>query len=457
MTRRTAAVVLLGYASQFLLGQAQSHPPWDIVFVVDNSRSLRFTHAASPLSGALPAFAARLPLNSTVGLLVFAKNPNVVLERQSAAAAPFQSALRAALASLNYKNSRSDFAEALERAIYELREPTGRNGPGAVILVTSGVLNLGNASLSAQKTRWVRDGLAQEAARRQIPVFSILAGPSADFQLFQELSRVTAGEYYRASSPAQLTSALTAIAQRLTAVDRPDHPAPPIRLASERSPGILDRRSLAAAAVAAVLLFLTIALTRKYLRRSTAPERNAAHPVSEDPPPSLSTLREQAGTVSKTLCDAADSLARANDAVPQFRKALDSYALSTFKRLRDANECCLTLARECISLLDHLDITIDRAQAVNEPVQSLVGVRQRLLGLLEAARIEEIPVKPGDLFDGSVQVSVEAVAGPGPEGVVAEVSRKGYSMRIDGADVLIRAAEVVVSAKQAQLRSEGLA
>lgn len=76
-----------------------------------------------------------------------------------------------------------------------------------------------------------------------------------------------------------------------------------------------------------------------------------------------------------------------------------------------------------------------------------------LYSLLETANIEEIPVNAGDTFDGAVQVPESVVRGSGPEGVVLEVLRKGYAMKVGGRDnVMLRPAEVTVSARQAAVK-----
>jgi len=147
-------------------------------------------------------------------------------------------------------------------------------------------------------------------------------------------------------------------------------------------------------------------------------------------------------------------LTKANSKVSELQRAVDRYALSSFRVLQDADEQCFILARECILLLDHLDIMIQRARERGEPINSLSDARRRLCSLLETARIDEIPVNAGDAFDGAKHIATSAVGASGPEGVVVEVSRRGYAMKVSGrSDVLVRAAEVTVSARHAEVKS----
>ena len=145
-----------------------------------------------------------------------------------------------------------------------------------------------------------------------------------------------------------------------------------------------------------------------------------------------------------------DLFAQAGSRVNQFQTAVERYALSNYKVLQEAEEQCFALARECILLLDHLDIMIKRAEQQGEPVNSLRDARRRLCSLLETAQIEEIPVYAGDIFDGALHIPASVVGESGPDGVVVEVSRKGYAMKVSGkGDVLVRAAEVTVSTRRA--------
>ena len=164
-------------------------------------------------------------------------------------------------------------------------------------------------------------------------------------------------------------------------------------------------------------------------------------------------VREQGTEVSRELANTTDLLTQTNSRVNQFQTAVERYALSNYQALQEAEEQCVTIARECILLLDHLDIMIQRAEQKGEPVNSLRAARSRLCTLLERAQIEEIPVNAGEVFDSAVQVATSAVGSSSPEGVVVEVSRKGYAMKVRGrSDVILRAAEVTVSARQAEVQ-----
>jgi molecular chaperone GrpE (heat shock protein) len=124
--------------------------------------------------------------------------------------------------------------------------------------------------------------------------------------------------------------------------------------------------------------------------------------------------------------------------------------LSSYKEVQDVHQQCFTIARECLLLLDHIEIMTQQAEQKGEPVTALIEAKQRLCSLLEAAQIEEIPVNTGDEFDGAIHVPTSMVGSSGPDGRVVEVSRKGYAMKVTGRnDIILRAPEVAVSTTQA--------
>jgi molecular chaperone GrpE (heat shock protein) len=157
--------------------------------------------------------------------------------------------------------------------------------------------------------------------------------------------------------------------------------------------------------------------------------------------------------VSRELVNAAEALTRTDSTVNQLQAAVERYASSNHNAVQEVEEQCLSLGLECILLLDHLDIMIDRAEEKSQQADSLRSARSRLFNLLEGAKIEEIPVKAGDAFDSAIQVATSTVAGSSREGLVVAVSRKGYEMKVRGRDVILRPAEVTVTSMHAEAQA----
>ncbi|MGB6259078.1 MAG: nucleotide exchange factor GrpE [Candidatus Sulfotelmatobacter sp.] len=452
-------MLLLTCISHTLLLCQTQQRALEVFLVVDNSGSMRQYDPSLSMPGALATFADRMPLNSRLGVLIFDKDVKVILELTGTASRQFQSDVGGTLRRIDYSGSRSDLAGGVERAIYELRQHGRPDARRAIVFVTDGVLNVGSKAASARKTRWLREDLAMEAKRLGISIFAVTVSQAADYQLVLSLARTTGGEYYRALTPALMPVALAQVNDQLTKVvanaeswtPTPVNPRGPVQTSSLRRQFMLASLT----AIALVFLALGVAFARRWSQRTKRPSPEivaiageGAHPV-----PSLSALREQGTEVSRELANTTDLLTQTNSRVNQFQTAVERYALSNYQALQEAEEQCVTIARECILLLDHLDIMIQRAEHKGEPVNSLRAARSRLCTLLERAQIEEIPVNAGEVFDSAVQVATSAVGSSSPEGVVVEVSRKGYAMKVRGrSDVILRAAEVTVSARQAEVQ-----
>jgi molecular chaperone GrpE (heat shock protein) len=463
LTAARIAILLLTCALQLpLCAQTPPSGALDIFLVVDNSGSMRQVDPDLLMPCTLSTFAGRLPLNSQLGILTFDKRVNVVLDLTRTTSKQFQDDVAAGLRNVNYEGSRSDLAGGVERAIYELRQRGRSDARRAIVLVTDGILDLGSRSATDRKTRWLREDLAAEARSLGVSIFAVTVSQAADFELTLSLARTTGGEYYRALAPAQLPRALTQVNERLTkmAGNSESRPSNPVIAKSPIGPSILVRQLILGSAIAITfaLLVLAAVLSRKRAGRPRMfGQESEGATIEEAPPePSLSALREHGTAVSHELAKAASLLTQANSQVRQFQTAVEHYALSNYKVLQAADEQCFTLARECVRLLDHLNIMIQRAEQQGEPCNSLRDARSRLCSVLETAQIEEMPVNAGDIFDAAVQTPTSAIASNGPEGVVVEVSRKGYTMKVKGrGDVILRASEVAVSTSQLAKRRAG--
>ena len=206
-------------------------------------------------------------------------------------------------------------------------------------------------------------------------------------------------------------------------------------------------------AVVVAVLFALFARRKHSHAKARSPE--LLHIAIEEPSstPSLSALREQGATVSREIVNAKEVLTRTSSTVNQLQAAVEHYALSNYNAVQEVEHQCVALGRECILLLDHLDIMIHRTEKRSQQADSLRSARGRLCDLLEGAKIEEIPVKAGDVFDSAVQVATSTVASSASEGLVVAVSRKGYEMKVRGRDVILRPAEVTVTSMHAQAQA----
>jgi molecular chaperone GrpE (heat shock protein) len=434
-----------------LLCEAQS-TPLDVFLIVDNSSSMRQYDSRFSLPGALLTFATRLPANSQLGVLIVDKDVKVVLELARTDSKRFEGDVSEALRKVNYTGSRSNLVAGIERAIDELRQYGRSDARQAVVFVSDGILDSGSGQTPNQSSRWLPEDLALEAKHLGISIFPVILNQAADYRMVLGFARTTGGEYFRVlapSLPRALEQVDESLAKRVESV-----PAAPM---ISQGPTLRSRDLMVWALVVIVLAVavLVAVFTRRRHSRATDPRLELLHIAIEEPAsnPSLSALREQGATVSRELVNAKEVLTRTSSNVNQLQAAVEIYALSNYNAVQEVEEQCLLLGRECILLLDHLDIMIDRAEEKSHQADSLRSARGRLCSLLEGAQIEEIPVKAGDVFDSAVQVATSTVASSSREGLVVAVSRKGYEMKVRGRDVILRPAEVTVTSMHAEAQA----
>jgi molecular chaperone GrpE (heat shock protein) len=399
------------------------------------------------LPGALLTFATRLPANSQLGILIFDKDAKVVLELTRTDSKRFEGDLSEALTRVNYTGGwRSNLAVGVERAIDELRQHGRSDAKRAVVFVSDGILNRGSGQTTNKSSSWLPEDLALEAKQLGISVFPVILNQAADYRMVPGFARTTGGEYFTTLAPL-LPRALEQVAESLAKNVESAPAVPKIPQDPPFDPGGLMLGALVVIALAVATLVAVFAW-RRHRRGNIAIEKASSNL-------SLSALREQGATVSREIVNATQVLARTNWTANQLQAAVDSYALSNYNAIQEVEEQCVSLGRECILLLDHLDIMIQRAEEKSQQADSLRSVRSRLCVLLEGAKIEEIPVKAGDVFDSAFQVATSTVAGSDREGLVVAVSRKGYEMKVRGRDVILRPAEVTVTSMHAEAPAGG--
>jgi len=183
----------------------------DIVFLVDDSRSMQQVDGELALPAAIGSFLARISSDVRTALILF--DDTVTLE------VPFMpvgdeadSAMLTGLENIDYDRRFSNTAAALERALYELQH-NGRKGAGkSIILITPGVIDTGNEAHNLNFTRWMRNVLSDDAVEARIRIFCIAFSTATGAPALEDLARKTGGEYYRYSGETSLSSLFERIA-----------------------------------------------------------------------------------------------------------------------------------------------------------------------------------------------------------------------------------------------------
>lgn len=202
----------------------------DVMLVFDNSGSMRKVDPNFLATQAVTGFIGTLDGDARAGVIIFDHKVNLAVPLTPLADSG-KTAVIESLRQINYRGKWTNSPKAVEQAIYELKV-NGREGvEKLIVFMTDGIVETGDPSVDKDQARWLREELAQDAARNGIRIFAIAFTENADYQLIQSLATKTNGEYYRALKAEDLQGAferVNAAIARLTALKpaEPEVPAP---------------------------------------------------------------------------------------------------------------------------------------------------------------------------------------------------------------------------------------
>lgn len=187
----------------------------DLILVLDNSGSMRKNDPDFLTGAAVRKFLQDLDGDNRIAILVFDQSVRFLMPLTTLNEVNREKFLRR-LDEIDFEGRYTDSPAAIERAIYELKE-NGRPGvDSSIIFMTDGIVDTGNAAMDAEKSGWLRNDLAADAADHGIRIFGIAFTDEADFMLIQSLSQRTAGEYFRAYSASDIDSVFRRIMTALS-------------------------------------------------------------------------------------------------------------------------------------------------------------------------------------------------------------------------------------------------
>ncbi|MEQ8660344.1 MAG: VWA domain-containing protein, partial [Gammaproteobacteria bacterium] len=230
--RRTHAAALGARALLFagvllsLLAGAATAAPTDLMRVLDNSGSMRKNDPEFLLEAAVTTFVQALDSEIRAGLVIFDEGVDYAVPLASLDS-DTRAAIERAVGGIDYRGQYTNSPAAIERAIYELKNGVRDGAAQVIVFMTDGIVDTGNAGIDAEKTKWLREELAADAAANGIRVFGIAFTENADFFLIQSLAAKTGGEYFRATGAADLAGVFGAVQDKLSVAAAPPAPAPP--------------------------------------------------------------------------------------------------------------------------------------------------------------------------------------------------------------------------------------
>ncbi|MEM7469268.1 MAG: VWA domain-containing protein [Pseudomonadota bacterium] len=187
----------------------------DVLLVLDNSGSMKKNDPEFLATTAVREFIESLSSETHAGVLIFDQRVTLAVPL-TVAEGPNKQLLLNSLDDINYRGQLTDSPAAVERAIYELKTNGREVADKYIVFMTDGIVDTGNAAADVEKTKWLREELAVDAADNEIQVLAVAFTENADFFLIQSLAKKTKGEYFRALTPADLSGVFSEIQTRIS-------------------------------------------------------------------------------------------------------------------------------------------------------------------------------------------------------------------------------------------------
>lgn len=185
-----------------------------IMLLIDNSGSMRNNDARRLVPEAVDGFIRALPAATEVGVIIFDASARLIQPPIAAADFP-----RTALDRIDYSGQFTDPSVAVELALYEFRQlPDGADGTRSVVLLTDGIIDLGNPVASLRAEDWLVGELSNSLQQEGVRVWAIALTEAADYRMLSRLTAATGGEYFRAMQASEVATAIGRIETGIASV-----------------------------------------------------------------------------------------------------------------------------------------------------------------------------------------------------------------------------------------------
>lgn len=176
----------------------------DAILVLDNSGSMKKNDPNFLAKKSVLAFIKALSGDTRLGIVIFSDKSELHLPLTSISDVKFSTEVEKALAKLDYRGRLTDIPGGVERGLYELKQKSRPDALKAIILMTDGIVDLGDPGKNKERTMWLKEVLLQGAKDNNIYIFGIAFTEEADFALIQTIAQKTEADYYRALTPEEL-------------------------------------------------------------------------------------------------------------------------------------------------------------------------------------------------------------------------------------------------------------
>jgi pSer/pThr/pTyr-binding forkhead associated (FHA) protein/Mg-chelatase subunit ChlD len=211
-------------------------PIIDLVFVIDNSGSMRNNDPNSITPRVVETFVRQLPESAQVGVVLFDQNARILSPLTRISGKQDGKGIIAGLNKIDYRGQFTNTPMGMERAIYELKIHGRPLAEKSIVLITDGIVDTGNPAKDQELTQWLKKDLAAQCKQLGIRVFGIAFTENADFSLIQTLALRTGGEYFRTHKASEISNVLAQVQAHMAPAPKQDlTPLPLIPVPAEES------------------------------------------------------------------------------------------------------------------------------------------------------------------------------------------------------------------------------
>ncbi|MEJ2158155.1 MAG: VWA domain-containing protein [Desulfobacteraceae bacterium] len=189
----------------------------DLVFVIDNSGSMRKNDPKFITPEVVSTFVEQLPGNAQVGMVLFDQKARLLIPMTPLADGQDRQAVISSLKSIDYRGQFTNTPIGIERALYELKSNGRKASQKGIIFITDGIVDTGDPAKDRELTQWLKKDIAAECKQEGVRIFGIALTEQADFSLIQTLAARTNGEYFRTFVADEISDVL----QQISALMRP--------------------------------------------------------------------------------------------------------------------------------------------------------------------------------------------------------------------------------------------
>ncbi len=203
-------------------GAQRQAPAMDLVFVIDNSGSMRKNDPKFITPEVVSTFVDQLPDDAQVGMVLFDQQAHLLTPMTRLEHPAERQEVIASLLKIDYKGLFTNTPIGIERALYELKTNGRDDSQKGIIFITDGIVDTGDPEKDRELTQWLKEDITAQCKQEDIRIFGIALTEEADFSLIQALAARTNGEYFRTFAAGEISTVL----QQIRSLMKPPEPEP---------------------------------------------------------------------------------------------------------------------------------------------------------------------------------------------------------------------------------------